>query len=144
MISEACMWLLWHSTLECSVRRCHHDGFSHRQGHFRCMSRPSRKPSALRKRSFWLHIMPLLRVESLSQEGLLVMLDVNHMVGRYTRQRWLNPQDAHTWHRCLHHDGIAKLDTVHGGQTEAAKSSLWCEQMRPHTTESNHKPHGDN
>ena len=65
--------------------------------------------------------MPLLRVESLSQEGLLVMLDVNHMVGRYTRQRWLNPQDAHTWHRCLHHDGIAKLDTVHGGQTEASK-----------------------
>ena len=66
-------------------------------------------------------LCPLLRVESLSQEGLLVMLDVNHMVGRYTRQRWLNPQDAHTWHRCLHHDGIAKLDTVHGGQTEASK-----------------------
>ena len=23
------MWLLWLSALECSVRRCHHDGFSH-------------------------------------------------------------------------------------------------------------------
>ena len=50
-----------------------------------------------------------------------MLLLLNHIVGRFTRQRWLNPHDAHTWHRCLHHDGIAKLDTVHGGRTEGSK-----------------------
>ena len=33
LISEAgCMWFLWHSALQCSVRRCHPGGFI--QGHF--------------------------------------------------------------------------------------------------------------
>ena len=49
------------------------------------------------------------------------MVLVNHIEARKTRQRRLNPHDAHTWHRCLHHDGIAKLDTVHGGRREASK-----------------------
>ena len=51
-----------------------------------------------------------------------MLLLLNHIVGRFTRQRWLNPHDAHTWHRCLHHDGIAKLDTVHGGRPEGSKT----------------------
>ena len=50
-----------------------------------------------------------------------MLLLLNHIVGRFTRQRWLNPHDAHTWDRCLHHDGIAKLDTVHGGRPEGSK-----------------------
>ena len=49
---------------------------------------------------------------------------VDHMEGSHTtiRQRCLYPHTAHTWDRSLHHDGVAKLDTVHsGGRIEASK-----------------------
>ena len=72
---------------------------------------------------FWLGIMPLLGVESFNELRLLVQL-VDHMEGSHTtiRQRCLYPHTAHIWDRSLHHDGVAKLDTVHsGGRIEASK-----------------------